>query len=254
MITSQAQLQERLAQEGISVTQATLSRDLDEIQAIKIRSAQGAMVYAVPEQPMEAHAQAGDLSEQARTAHFVPSMSTQHDSDQDARSGYSTGAQDSADMEAGASPERIESDGQQLKQHQVSAVNGSQRRSASTQGDAVPTDRNAGHGTYSTLEHITRQMNDARENKLEQQLSRILSGLVTSVVAANNLLVVHTPSGAAQYAASALDRQPLEGVLGTIAGDDTVLIIATDAATAQARMQWLLSIAGNGGSSISTNH
>ena len=61
----------------------------------------------------------------------------------------------------------------------------------------------------------------------EAQMSRVLNGLVTSVAAAGNLVVVHTPSGAAQYVASVIDKQPIEGVLGTIAGDDTVMVICT---------------------------
>ena len=75
----------------------------------------------------------------------------------------------------------------------------------------------------------------------EAQMSRVLNGLVTSVAAAGNLVVVHTPSGAAQYVASVIDRQPIEGVLGTIAGDDTVMVICTNDAVS--RSDWLLSLA-----------
>ena len=77
----------------------------------------------------------------------------------------------------------------------------------------------------------------------EAQMSRVLNGLVTSVAAAGNLVVVHTPSGAAQYVASVIDRQPIEGVLGTIAGDDTVMVICTNDDTAVSRSDWLLSLA-----------
>ena len=77
----------------------------------------------------------------------------------------------------------------------------------------------------------------------EAQMSRVLNGLVTSVAAARNLVVVHTPSGAAQYVASVIDRQPIEGVLGTIAGDDTVMVICTNDDTAVSRSDWLLSLA-----------
>lgn len=45
-IRSQAQLEALLAQDGLEVTQATLSRDLDELGAIKIRDAAGSLVYA----------------------------------------------------------------------------------------------------------------------------------------------------------------------------------------------------------------
>ena len=60
------------------------------------------------------------------------------------------------------------------------------------------------------------------------------------MAAAQNLVVVHTPSGAAQYVASVIDKQPLRGVLGTIAGDDTVLMVCGDADLASDRARWLL--------------
>ena len=57
------------------------------------------------------------------------------------------------------------------------------------------------------------------------------------------LVVVHTPSGAAQYVASVIDKQPIEGVLGTIAGDDTVMVICSEDDVAKRRAQWLLDVA-----------
>ena len=54
---------------------------------------------------------------------------------------------------------------------------------------------------------------------------------------------MHTPSGAAQYVASVIDKQSIEGVLGTIAGDDTVMVICTNDDTAVFRSDWLLSLA-----------
>lgn len=51
-IGSQSRLQERLREDGISVTQATLSRDLDEMGAVKVKDAEGKQVYRVPD-PME---------------------------------------------------------------------------------------------------------------------------------------------------------------------------------------------------------
>ena len=74
----------------------------------------------------------------------------------------------------------------------------------------------------------------------------VLSGLVTSVAAARNLVVVHTPSGAAQYVASVIDKQPIDGVLGTIAGDDTVMVICADDDYAKQRAQWLLDVVSKG--------
>jgi transcriptional regulator of arginine metabolism len=53
--------------------------------------------------------------------------------------------------------------------------------------------------------------------------------LVTAEASAN-LVVLRTPPGAAQYLASAFDKTELPDVLGTIAGDDTVLVIGRDPA------------------------
>ena len=47
-VRSQGDLVTMLADRGVSVTQATLSRDLLELDAVKIRAASGALVYAVP--------------------------------------------------------------------------------------------------------------------------------------------------------------------------------------------------------------
>ena len=60
---------------------------------------------------------------------------------------------------------------------------------------------------------------------------RVRNGLVTGGRRRKSA-VVHTPSGAAQYVASVIDKQPIEGVLGTIAGDDTVMVICTNDDTA----------------------
>lgn len=50
VVTSQAQLSELLAREGFPVTQATMSRDLDEVNAAKTRLADGTIAYAVADQ------------------------------------------------------------------------------------------------------------------------------------------------------------------------------------------------------------
>ena len=52
-VTSQAQLVELLAAGGVEATQATVSRDLEEIGAVKVRVAGGESVYAVPELPKD---------------------------------------------------------------------------------------------------------------------------------------------------------------------------------------------------------
>ena len=140
IVTSQSQLSQILADQGIEVTQATLSRDLDEMHAVKTRLKDGTVAYTVG------------------------------------------------------------------------------RSVVASEGEDVG-------------------------ERGEAQMSRVLNGLVTSVAAAGNLVVVHTPSGAAQYVASVIDKQSIEGVLGTIAGDDTVMVICTNDDTAVFRSDWLLSLA-----------
>ncbi len=59
-------------------------------------------------------------------------------------------------------------------------------------------------------------------------LRRMMTEWVVSVEGATNLIVLHTPPGCAHVVASALDRSVLPEVLGSVAGDDTLLVIARD--------------------------
>jgi transcriptional regulator of arginine metabolism len=60
------------------------------------------------------------------------------------------------------------------------------------------------------------------------RLLRLLRELLTGADASGNIAVLRTPPGAAQFLASALDRSGLTDVVGTIAGDDTILVVARD--------------------------
>jgi transcriptional regulator of arginine metabolism len=60
------------------------------------------------------------------------------------------------------------------------------------------------------------------------RLARLLGDLLVSADSSGNLAVLRTPPGAAHYLASALDRAALHDVVGTIAGDDTVLVVARE--------------------------
>jgi transcriptional regulator of arginine metabolism len=125
-IRSQTELAKLLSAEGVDVTQATLSRDLDELGAVKLRGADGgAPIYVIPED---------------------------------------------------GSP--------------VRGVRGGTSR-----------------------------------------LARLLSELLVSADGSANLMVLRTPPGAAQFLASAIDRAALHEVVGTIAGDDTVMAIAREPMT-----------------------
>jgi len=141
-VRSQSELADLLADAGVSVTQATLSRDLVELDAVKVRVASGALVYAVPGEG----------------------------------------------------------------------------------GDRTPV--------------------VARESAAsEARLARLCAELLTSADASANLVVLRTPPGAANFLASALDKAELGSVLGTIAGDDTVMVIARDADGGEALAQRLLDLA-----------
>jgi len=118
-VTSQAHLVELLAGEGVVATQATVSRDLEEIGAVKVRVSGGETVYAIPELPKD---------------RVVP----------------------------------------------------------------------------------------------EEQLRRVLADWVVEIAHSANLVILRTPPGSAHVVASALDRAAVPGVLGTVAGDDTLLVIAAD--------------------------
>ena len=60
-------------------------------------------------------------------------------------------------------------------------------------------------------------------------LARTISTYVESIAASANLVVLRTPPGAAQVVAAALDAVELAGVIGTVAGDDTVLVVTANA-------------------------
>ena len=64
-----------------------------------------------------------------------------------------------------------------------------------------------------------------------ERMSRLLGELLVSTDASGNLAVLRTPPGAAQYLASSIDRAALPYVVGTIAGDDTVLVVAREPMT-----------------------
>ncbi|QGK70590.1 arginine repressor [Allosaccharopolyspora coralli] len=125
-VRSQTELAKLLADDGIDVTQATLSRDLDELGAVKLRGADGgAAVYVVPED---------------------------------------------------GSP--------------VRGIQGGTSR-----------------------------------------LTRLLAELLVGSDGSGNITVLRTPPGAAQFLASAIDRAALLEVVGTIAGDDTLMVVAREPLT-----------------------
>ena len=77
-------------------------------------------------------------------------------------------------------------------------------------------------------------------------LARLLPTLYVDLEGVDNLLVLHTVTGGAQPVAVALDHQEWDEVLGTIAGDDTILIILRDCSFRDPVVERLREIAGLG--------
>jgi transcriptional regulator of arginine metabolism len=78
------------------------------------------------------------------------------------------------------------------------------------------------------------------------RLQRVVEELVVGVEASANLVVVRTPPGAAQFLASSIDHGDLDGVIGSVAGDDTVLLVTRDVDGGADVARRLLSLTGEG--------
>ncbi|MBO3747749.1 arginine repressor [Streptosporangiaceae bacterium NEAU-GS5] len=152
-VRSQPDLAKLLLESGVEVTQATLSRDLDELGALKLRADDGTLVYAVP----------------GEGGGRIPL--------------YRTG-----------------------------------------------TGGGHGIGGIGSVENP-----DAR-------LRRLAAELLVAAEASANLVILRTPPGAAQYLASAIDHADWESILGTVAGDDTILVISRDPLGGEALAHSLLKL------------
>ena len=192
-VHSQEQLAGLLRQyAGMHVTQATLSRDLDELGVVRLRAADGALVYALPGDPGGPNSHPGtnlDFPERPLPP-ADPSAITRSVANAVAPSG----ADDPADLDAAAA---------------------------------------SGTDAASTLPAAA-----------GSRLVRYLRELLTSAEASANLVVLRTPAGAAQFLASVIDHTAWSAVLGTVAGDDTVLVITRDPAGGEAVAAEFLHLAG----------
>ncbi len=65
-------------------------------------------------------------------------------------------------------------------------------------------------------------------NEAEEALAHAMDEYAESIEVSLNLIVIKTPPGAAHVVAAAVDSSSLGGVLGTVAGDDTIMIIAAE--------------------------
>lgn len=73
------------------------------------------------------------------------------------------------------------------------------------------------------------------------RLRRVLEELLVTTDSSANMAVLRTPPGAAQYLASVIDRADLSSVVGTIAGDDTVFVLAREPMTGKELANWFAS-------------
>jgi transcriptional regulator of arginine metabolism len=162
-VRSQEELAERLGERGVRVTQATLSRDLEELGAVRLRAADGSLVYALPGEAGGPGSRPGGLAE---------------------------------------------------------TPPGRPARPARPPGPAA--------------EQLAR-------------LARVAEELLVSAEASANLVVLRTPAGAAQFLASVIDHSAWPSILGTVAGDDTVLLIARDPSGGAELAQALLRLADRRG-------
>jgi transcriptional regulator of arginine metabolism len=78
----------------------------------------------------------------------------------------------------------------------------------------------------------------------EDHLRRVLGEWVVEADHSGNLVVLRTPPGSAHVVGSALDRSGFPGVIGTVAGDDTVLVVASDPSGGAAVADRLAAVAG----------
>ncbi|KAA0236534.1 MAG: arginine repressor [Actinobacteria bacterium] len=80
----------------------------------------------------------------------------------------------------------------------------------------------------------------------EDHLRRVLGEWVVDVAQSLNVVVLRTPPGSAHVVGSALDRAGLSEVLGTVAGDDTLIVIARESVGGPALATLLRRLAGLG--------
>lgn len=65
-------------------------------------------------------------------------------------------------------------------------------------------------------------------DEAERAAARSIAEFVESITHSGNLVVLRTPPGAAHLVAGAIDRADLDYVLGTVAGDDTLIVVAAE--------------------------
>ena len=201
-VHSQEQLAGLLRQHaGMHVTQATLSRDLDELGVVRLRAQDGTLFYALPGDPNSHPGTAFDYPERMRPNSDPPTPPA-------------------ADWQPpGRTPRRPR-------------PTATRRQAARAAGRTVAAGGTGG-GQPQAGQPQPGQDNPPAQpgvpaGGVSSRLVRYLKELLTSAEASANLVVLRTPAGAAQFLASAIDHAAWPAILGTVAGDDTVLVIARD--------------------------
>ena len=82
--------------------------------------------------------------------------------------------------------------------------------------------------------------------ELGDKYTRVLHDALTSIDVGQNMIVIRTVPGMAMGVAAALDALNWKEILGSIAGDDTVMVICADDDYAKQRAQWLLDVVSKG--------
>jgi len=80
----------------------------------------------------------------------------------------------------------------------------------------------------------------------QDALGRVAADVLIAAEPAGNIAVLRTPPGAAHYLADSLDRSHLGEVVGTVAGDDTLMVVARSPRAARRLCEQLLELAGRG--------
>jgi transcriptional regulator of arginine metabolism len=78
----------------------------------------------------------------------------------------------------------------------------------------------------------------------EEHLKRVLAEWLVEVSHSGNVVVLRTPPGCAHVVGSAVDRASLSGVLGNVAGDDTLIVVCSERAGGASVAKKLSALAG----------
>jgi len=270
-VHSQEQLAGLLTQyAGMHVTQATLSRDLDELGVVRLRAADGTLVYALPGDPSRHPGAALDYPERVGLTPAPPAPA----SGGPVRGGPAAGGPVAGGPAAGGPvpggpaaqrPADPGTPADATQAHGTASARGtpsahgtpSARGTGATQpataarpdsdqfDAASATSAAAGtHASGATPAAAGAHASGATTaGAVNSRLVRYLKELLTSAEASANLVVLRTPAGAAQFLASAIDHAAWPAILGTVAGDDTVLVITRDPVGGEALAAEILSLA-----------